>query len=87
MRFSEIPAVMSEIYGEPIEYVGDKESFIKEHSSWLGPAAEFLWGFFEFEASYEEGWALNDFGERILGRKMTTLREWLVEYKAEVLGL
>ncbi len=87
MRYSEIPAIMTELYGEPIEYVGGKELFIKEYTPVFGPAVEFLWNFFEFESSYEEGWALNDFGERFLGRKMTTLREWLVEYKDEVLGL
>ena len=87
MHASDLAALMSEVYGEPIGLVSDKKAFIEEYTPVFGPATEgFIWNFFEFEESYEVGWALNDFGERMLGRKPTTLREWLVEHKAMVLG-
>ncbi len=88
LGYDKVAALMEEVYGEKIEYVGDKKSFIKEHAPVMGEqVAEISWQAFEFELSYQECWALNNFGERILGRKMTTLREWLMEHKNEVLGL
>ncbi len=87
LRWSDVAEMMTELYGEKIEYLESKEDFIKEYSPVFGPEiAHFQWDFFEFEASIEDGWALNDFGERILGRKPTTMREWLIEHKSEVLG-
>ena len=86
MRWSDVAVLMSEVYGEPIEYVHDKDAFIEANATVFGPMSQMLWDFFEWEESYEEGWALNDFAERMLGRKPTTMREWLVENKAAVLG-
>ena len=59
---------------------------MEEYAPSQGPLAAFLWEFFEFEESFEGGWALNDFAETILGRKPTTVREWLIEHRAQVLG-
>ena len=86
LRYSQVADMMTEIYGEKIEYVGDKDSFLEEYAPSQGPLAAFLWEFFEFEESFEVGWALNDFAENILGRKPTTVREWLIEHRAQVLG-
>lgn len=86
LRYSDVAEMMSEIYDEPIEFVCDKEAFMEEYLPIFGPGAQVLWHFFEFEGSIEVGWALNDFGERILGRKPTTVKEWLTEHRAEVLG-
>lgn len=85
LRFRDVAALMSEVWNEPISYDGSKEAFFAAYS-FLGPAREFLWEFFEHEQDNEVAWSLNDFVERTLGRKPTTLREWLIEHRNVVLG-
>jgi len=53
----------------------------------MGKKAERLWNFFKFEQANEEQWALNNFVERILGRKPTTVRGWIVEHKDSLVNL
>ncbi len=84
---SQVADLMSEVFGEKISYDGSKEAFIAHYEPIFGPGAQFVWQFFEYEKGYEEGWALNDFAERMLGRKPKTLAAWLVENKKEILGL
>jgi hypothetical protein len=40
----------------------------------------------QYEQDNEVVWALNDFVERTIGRKPTTLREWLIEHRDVILG-
>ena len=85
LRFQQVAAMMSEVYGEPIGYDSSKEGFYAEYS-FMGPMRDQLWNFFQYEQDNEEVWARNDFVERTLGRKPVTLREWLVEHRNQVLG-
>lgn len=86
LRFHEVAALMSEAFGEPIGYDGSRETFFAVYGQFMGPVAEILWNFFQYEQDNEVVWARNDFVERTLGRKPTTLREWLIEHRAQVLG-
>lgn len=85
LRFHEVAAMMSEVYGEPIAYDPSKEGFYAEYA-FMGPMRDQLWHFFQYEQDNEVVWARNDFVERTLGRKPVTLREWLAEHRDQVLG-
>jgi len=80
MRFSDVAALMSEVLGIPITHDASREGFLAGYPQ-MGPAAAYLWEFFTYEQDNEVVWALNDFAERILGRKPKTVREWLVEHR------
>lgn len=86
LRGHEVAALMTEVLGVNIGYVGDKDSFVNEYTRIFGPAAGMIWGFFEFEATYEEGWALSDFVERMIGRKPKSFRSWLEEHREALVG-
>lgn len=85
MRFHEVAELMSEVWNEPIRYDSSKESFFANYSQ-IGPRLAVLWEFFQYEQDNEVVWARNDFVERMLGRKPTTLRAWLIEHRDAVLG-
>jgi uncharacterized protein YbjT (DUF2867 family) len=85
MRYHEVAALMTELWDEPIAYDGSKDAFFEAFSH-LGPRCQRLWDYMQYEQDNEVVWALNDFVERMLGRKPTTLREWLVEHRAFLLG-
>lgn len=85
LRFQEVAAMLSETYGEPIQYDGSKEGFYAEYA-FMGPFRDELWNFFQYEQDNEVVWARNDFVERTLGRKPVTLREWLVEHRDALMG-
>lgn len=86
MRYRDVAELMSEVYGEPITFDGSKEAFFGAFGAMMGPAADYLWQYMQYEQDNETVWARNDFVERILGRKPKTLREWLIEHRAQVLG-
>ena len=85
LYFREVASLMSEVWGEPIGYDGSKEAFFAEYPE-LGPRAQVLWDFFQYEQDNEEVWARNDFVERMLARKPKTLRAWLGENRDAILG-
>lgn len=84
MRYHEAADLMSEVFGETITFDGSKEAFWETYAS-LGPIREHLWQYMQYEQDNEVVWALNDFVERTLGRKPTTLREWLIEHRSQLL--
>ncbi|MDR7156823.1 uncharacterized protein YbjT (DUF2867 family) [Sphingobium xenophagum] len=84
----EIAEMMSDILRRHIAYDGSRETFMKE----LGPLldqragrageAEYRWDYVQFwENTNSVIWSLNNFAERMLGRRPTTLRAWLMEHK------
>lgn len=85
LRFQQVAALMSEVWNEPIAYDSSREAFYSTYSH-LGSRLDYLWEFLQYEQDNEVVWARNDFVERILGRKPTTLREWLIEHRHAVLG-
>ncbi|CVK97760.1 hypothetical protein FPRO06_09036 [Fusarium proliferatum] len=86
LSFEEVAEILSEELGEPIAFDGSYEGFMGFWGPWMGKKAERLWTFFKFEQANEEQWALNNFVERILGRKPTTVRGWIVEHKSGLLN-
>ena len=85
LRFREVAELMSEVWNEPISYDSSQESFFASYPQ-LGPGLQPLWDFLQYEQDNEVVWARNDFVERTLGRKPTTLRQWLIEHRDAVLG-
>ncbi|KAK7440663.1 hypothetical protein CaCOL14_013019 [Colletotrichum acutatum] len=82
LTFEEVAAMLSEVLCEPIAYDGSLEAFSAFYGSAMGPhLVQAMWNFFKYEEAHEELWSLNNFAERILGRKPTTVRDWLEEHK------
>ncbi|KAK1672758.1 hypothetical protein BDP55DRAFT_731252 [Colletotrichum godetiae] len=83
LTFEEVAAMLSEVLGESIAYDGSFEAFSGFYGSVMGPQlVQAMWNFFKYEEAHEEVWSLNNFVERTLGRKPTTVRDWLEEHKA-----
>ena len=82
LNFREVAGIISEVFGEPVAFDGSFEAFSEFYSPIMGPGlVQTLWHFFKFEEANEENWALNNFVERTLGRKPTSVRGWLLEHK------
>ncbi|KAG6355390.1 hypothetical protein INS49_003352 [Diaporthe citri] len=82
LTFREIAGLISEVFGEPVAYDGSYEAFSEFYTPIMGPhKVQEMWHFFKFEEANEETWALNNFMERILGRKPTSVKGWLVEHE------
>jgi uncharacterized protein YbjT (DUF2867 family) len=83
----QVAALMSEVFQRPIAYDGSREGFMNFFAPLLEasvvPAAlpAYLWDFFQFEGDNAPAWVANQFVERTLGRKPTTVRAWLLEHK------
>ncbi|KAF9871063.1 NmrA family protein [Colletotrichum karsti] len=85
LTFKEVAGVISEVFDEPMGYDGSFESFSGFYGTVMGPPlVNMLWDFFKFEEANEEIWALNNFVERLIGRKPITVKEWLLEHKEEL---
>ncbi|KAF5656496.1 hypothetical protein FCIRC_13635 [Fusarium circinatum] len=76
-----VTGILSDELGESLAFDGSYEGFMEFWGPRMGKKAERIWNFFKFEQANEEQWALNNFVERILGRKPTTVRGWVVEHK------
>lgn len=82
LTFREVAAIISEVFGEPVGYDGSFEAWSEFYGPIMGPQViQDLWQFFKFEEANEETWALNNFVERMLGRKPTNVKGWLLEHK------
>jgi uncharacterized protein YbjT (DUF2867 family) len=82
-----VAEIMSDVFREKITHDGSKEGFLKEYGPVLEARqsregeAEYRWDFFQYEYSNSIVWALNNFAERMLGRKPMTFRSWLMEHR------
>ncbi|KAF5240391.1 hypothetical protein FANTH_9651 [Fusarium anthophilum] len=79
--FEEVAGILGDELGESLAFDGSYEGFMEFWGPRMGKKAERIWNFFKFEQANEEQWALNNFVERILGRKPTTVRGWIAEHK------
>ncbi|KAF4429639.1 hypothetical protein FACUT_9047 [Fusarium acutatum] len=86
LSFEEVAGILSDELGESIAFDGSYEGFMEFWGPRMGQKAERLWNFFKFEQANEEQWALNNFVERIMGRKPITVRGWIVEHKDGLLN-
>jgi uncharacterized protein YbjT (DUF2867 family) len=87
MWSSRVAEIMSDVFQTTIVHDGSQEAFFKEY----GPVLEkrfgikdivkYRWEFFQYEQGNAVVWSLNDFAEKILERRPTTLRAWLTEHK------
>ncbi|KAK6208606.1 hypothetical protein QIS74_12124 [Colletotrichum tabaci] len=85
LTYREVAAILSDVLGEPIGYEGDFEAFSGFYGPVMGPQlVQNLWNFFKYEESHEVMWSLNNFVERTLGRKPTTVKGWLLEHKEKL---
>ncbi|KAF6796377.1 hypothetical protein CSOJ01_13226 [Colletotrichum sojae] len=82
ITFSELAEILSEVLGRKIGHDGSWETFSDFYTPVMGPKlVKKMWDFFKFEEANEETWALNEFVERTLGRRPTSVREWILEHK------
>ncbi|WP_333605815.1 SDR family oxidoreductase [Novosphingobium sp.] len=86
LYFRDAAKLMSDVWAEPITYEGSREDFNREYTHMGEQRLNFLWNFFQYERDNEVVWALNDFVERMLGRKPKTLAQWLAENRDAILG-
>ena len=86
LRFGEAAELMSEVWGEPIAYDGSRAGFFAEYAAMGERRLAYLWEFFRYEQDNEVVWARNDFVERTIGRRPTSVREWLSAHRDELLG-
>jgi uncharacterized protein YbjT (DUF2867 family) len=84
---SKVAEIMSDVFQTTIIHDGSKEAFFNEYGATLEKRfgvkdiVKYRWEFFKYEQGNAVVWALNDFAERILERKPTTLRAWLMEHR------
>lgn len=86
LRFSDVARLMSEVWNEPISHDGSASRFMEEYAHMGKVRLQYLWDFFMYEQDNEVVWSRNDFVERTIGRKPTTLRAWLEENRTAMLG-
>lgn len=86
LRFHEVADLLGEVLGEPVAYDSSREAFFATYAFMGELMLNQIWNFFQYEQDNEVVWARNDFVERTLGRKPTTLREWLTEHREMLLG-
>lgn len=82
LRYEQVAAMLSEIIGETVSFDASKEAFFEAYAH-LGEVREYIWRYMQYEQDNEVVWSLNDFAERILGRKPTKLWDWLVEHRSQ----
>jgi uncharacterized protein YbjT (DUF2867 family) len=87
LRTSEVAKLMTEVFLRRIHHDGSREA-LDEYFKPLVEAGllppqvpEYLWNFFQYEEANAPVWVPNQFLERVLGRKPTTLRAWLQEHR------
>jgi uncharacterized protein YbjT (DUF2867 family) len=87
LRTSEVAQLMTEVFLRRIHHDGSREA-LDEYFKPLVEARllppqvpEYLWNFFQYEEANAPVWVPNQFLERVLGRKPTTMRAWLQEHR------
>lgn len=83
----EIAHILSDVLHRNITYDTTREAFLREYGPFINAhgkragEAEYRWDFLAFEYQNAVVWALNNFAERMLGRRPTTLRSWFMEHR------
>ncbi|KAH6977518.1 hypothetical protein BKA56DRAFT_674327 [Ilyonectria sp. MPI-CAGE-AT-0026] len=85
LRIEDVAQVMGRVWQVEVTADTSKEGFLNEYTGISKERREYLWEFFKFEKCNEVCWSLNDFAERILGRKPKTLVQWLIGNKSDML--
>ncbi len=92
LRFDEVAALMTEVWGEPVRYDGSDESFV--NLKFMGDIAtpvdpplvkeDYFVTYSQFEQDNQNAWRKTDIVEYLSGEKAVTLAEWLKENKETV---
>lgn len=92
MWFDEVAEMMSEVFGERIEYDGSDETFLRlcgdDVNRLIGrpDAAQYALQYFKWEQDIETIWVKSNVVEYLTGRPATRLRDWLEANKQAILG-
>lgn len=81
LRFHQVAELLSEVLEKPVAYDSSREAFLATYAFMGEAQLNQIWEFFQYEQANEVVWARNDFVERTIGRKPTTLRQWLIEHR------
>lgn len=87
LRTSQVAQLMSEVFLRRIRHDGSREALMEYFRPLLEggmvppEVPEYLWNFFEYEEANAPIWVPNQFLERVLERKPTTLRAWFQEHR------
>ena len=87
---SDIAEIMSDVFRMHVDHDASWESFDAEYGAMLnarqGRTTESKYRYQYFKWEYRNWmWALNDFSEKLLGRRPNVLRSWLLEHKEHFL--
>lgn len=89
---AQIVETLSDILKTPIAYESSREAFLREYGERFArgrgsaDAAANIWSFVHYEQGNSAFLCLNDMGERILGRKLTSVRAWFMEHRHHFAG-
>ena len=87
----QVAAIMSDVLKARLTCETSREAFVREHGPRVAArrgaedAADRVFDFIEYEQGNSAFLALNDFAERVLGRKPTSVRAWLMEHRGHFL--
>jgi len=87
LRTSQVAKMMTEVFLRRIRHDGSREALTEYFRPLLEGAMvppevpEYLWNFFQYEEANAPIWVPNQFLERVLERKPTTLRAWFQEHR------
>ena len=90
--FSDVAAMMSDVFGEPIRYDCTDEAYRRLAGDAVvkrfkrPDAVDYFLQYFQFEQDNETVWRKTDIVEFLTGRPATTLREFLERNKNAILG-
>ena len=87
MRVTEVATLMRDVFLRPIVHDGSREGFegifrpLEEQGVVPPGMPKYLWNMFQYEEAHAPVWVPNQFLERTLGRRPTTMRSWLQEHR------
>lgn len=92
MKFEDVAALMSEVWGEDIGFNGSDEAFVNlKYTGEIDVAPkpplageDSFVTYCQFEQDHQTVWRLSDVFEFLTGEKAKSLRQWLVENKGAV---
>lgn len=87
---AEVVAMLSDVLKTPIAHEPTREAFLQTYGDMFAArrgiangaqVAENIFNFIEYEQGNSTFLSLNDRGERLLGRKLTSVRAWFMEHR------
>lgn len=88
LSWQEVAEILSSVLMRPIAYDSSPEGFLRQvgpiyrRKMGLDDADQYFLQYFSWEASNDPAWRCTDFAERILGRRLKTVRAWIEQNSA-----